>query len=212
MVLKGIPVSYNSFIVVISQSTKDYSFVEFKSAIRNFSKNEKSCSSTASSSKHVSNRDSVMKSSTLKPFKRVVRCYGCHYARSCPTMYFYFFKINGHTVDKCRKNDTSNNSSVKVDNAKGATGSNYDTYAFKSVSCNKHSNYPGLLVDNSATSHIVRDKDKFIKFNYDYRSEEHVIELAAVSKSNASKDQGSACVSIKDASSRLCSSKLQNTL
>ena len=37
LVLKGLPVSYNSFIVVITQSAKDYSYVEFKSAIRNFS-------------------------------------------------------------------------------------------------------------------------------------------------------------------------------
>ena len=72
MVLKGLPVSYNSVIVVITQSAKDYSFVEFKSAIRNFSENEKSRSSTASSSNHVSNRDRVMKTSTPKPSKRVV--------------------------------------------------------------------------------------------------------------------------------------------
>ena len=67
MVLKGLPVSYNSFIVVITQSAKDYSFVEFKSAIRNFSENEKSRISTASSSSsnHVSNRDRVMKYTTL---------------------------------------------------------------------------------------------------------------------------------------------------
>ena len=37
MVFKGLPVSYNSFIVVITQSDKEYSFVEFKSAISNFS-------------------------------------------------------------------------------------------------------------------------------------------------------------------------------
>ena len=77
MVLKGLPVSYNSFTVVITQSAKDYSFVEFKSANKNFRENEKSHSSTASSSNHVSNRDSVMKSNTLKSSTRVVRCYDC---------------------------------------------------------------------------------------------------------------------------------------
>ena len=137
MVLRGFPVSYNSFIVVITQSTKDYSFMEFKSAIRNLSENEKSSSSTASSSNHVSNRDNVMKYTTMQSSKRVVQCYGCkkegHYGRSCPNMYCSFCKINGHTVDKCRKKDTSNNSSVKVDSAKGATGSNDDTYTFKAV-------------------------------------------------------------------------------
>ena len=71
MVLKGLTVSYNSFIVAITQSAKDYSFVEFKSAIRNFSENEKSRSSTAASSNHASNRDSGMKYTTLKLSKRV---------------------------------------------------------------------------------------------------------------------------------------------
>ena len=75
---------------------------------------------------------------------------------------FSVCKIKGHTIDKCQKKDTSN-SSVKVDSAKGATGSNDDTYTFKDVSCNKHSNYPGLLVNTGDTSHIVRDKDMFIK-------------------------------------------------
>ena len=54
------------------------------------------------------------------------------------------------TVNKCRKNDISNNSSVKVGSSKGATGGNDDTYAFKAVSWNKHYNYPGVLVDTGA--------------------------------------------------------------
>ena len=157
-----------------------------------------------------------MKYTTLKSSKRVVQCYGCkkecHYARSCPNVYCSFCKMKGHIVDKCRKKDKSNNSSVKVDSAKGATGSNDDTCAFKAVSWNKQSNYSGLLVDTGATSHIVRDKDRFIKFNDDFRREEHVIELADGSKSNAVKDRGTACVSIKDESGRLFSAKLQNTL
>ena len=72
-----------------------------------------------------------MISNTLKSFKRVVRCYGCkkegNYAQSCPNMYCSFCKIKGHPVDKCRKKDTSNNSSVNVDSAKGATGNNDDS-------------------------------------------------------------------------------------
>ena len=99
-----------------------------------------------------------MKSGTLKSSKRVVPCYGrkkeYNYDRSCPNMYCSSCKIKGHTVDKCRK-DTSNDSSVNVDSAKGATGSKNDTYAFKAVLCNKHSNYPCLLVDTGATSHIA---------------------------------------------------------
>ena len=56
------------------------------------------------------------------------------------------------------------------------------------------------------------DIDKFTKFNDDFRPEEHVIELADGSKSNAAKDRGTACVSIKDANGRLFSDKLKNIL
>ena len=58
---------------------------------------------------------------------------------------------------------------------------------------------------------MVRDNDKFIKFNDDFRPDEHVIVVDG-SKSNAAKDLGTACVSINDASGRLFSAKLQNTL
>ena len=49
-------------------------------------------------------------------------------------------------------------------------------------------------------------------FNDDFGPAEHVIELADGSKSNAAKDRGTACVSIKDSSGRLFSAKPQNTL
>ena len=42
MVMKGLPESFNNFITVVTQSSKEYTFVEFKSAIRNYSENEKS--------------------------------------------------------------------------------------------------------------------------------------------------------------------------
>ena len=42
MVMKGLPYTFDSFIVFVTQSTKDYTFTEFKYAIRNFSQNVKS--------------------------------------------------------------------------------------------------------------------------------------------------------------------------
>ena len=42
MVMKGLPSTFDSFIVFVLQSAKDYTFTEFKSAIRNFSQNVKS--------------------------------------------------------------------------------------------------------------------------------------------------------------------------
>ena len=41
MVLKGLPVDYQAFVVVVTQSEKAYTFQEFKVALRNFEENEK---------------------------------------------------------------------------------------------------------------------------------------------------------------------------
>ena len=42
MVMKGLPSTFDSFIVFVTRSAKDYTFTEFKSDIRNFSQNVKS--------------------------------------------------------------------------------------------------------------------------------------------------------------------------
>ena len=41
MVMKGLPSTFDSFIVFVTQSAKDYTFPELKLAIRDFSQNEK---------------------------------------------------------------------------------------------------------------------------------------------------------------------------
>ena len=41
MVMKGLPSTFDSFIVFVTQSVKDYNFTEFKSVIRNFCENVK---------------------------------------------------------------------------------------------------------------------------------------------------------------------------
>ena len=60
MAMKGLPPSFDSFIVFITQSGKEYSFVEFKAAIRDYSENERSRSSNALQYEHHINKDNVM--------------------------------------------------------------------------------------------------------------------------------------------------------
>ena len=38
-------------------------------------------------------------------------------------------------------------------------------------------NYPGLLIDTGATSHIVRDAEKFVSFNDNFNPDENTIEF-----------------------------------
>ena len=60
MVLKGLPSSYQAFVVVTTQTDKAMSFQEFKVALRNFEENEKARGNDASSS-DKNNQYSVMK-------------------------------------------------------------------------------------------------------------------------------------------------------
>ena len=91
MVMKGLPESFNNFITVVTQSSKECTFVEFKSAIRNYSENEKSRCVTIRNSSN--GKDTIMKVSGANKHERniVPRCYGCrkegHFARACPTLY-----------------------------------------------------------------------------------------------------------------------------
>ena len=77
MVMKGLPESFNNFITVVTQSSKEYTFVEFKSAIRNYSENEKSRCVTIKNSSD--GKDTIMKVSSANKHRRnfVPRCYGC---------------------------------------------------------------------------------------------------------------------------------------
>ena len=68
MVLKGLPDSCKSFVVVITQSDKQLTFSQFKTSLRNFSDTESSRSTNQS---NASSTDSVMKTdhkNTLKCF------------------------------------------------------------------------------------------------------------------------------------------------
>ena len=148
--------------------------------------------------------------------KATPKCYACkkdgHFARSCPNIYCTFCKINGHTLEKCRKKESSR-SEDKVDTAKVATESgDADSHTYALCARSSNSNHQGLLVDTGATSHIVSDHSKFTDFQSDFRPSKHYIELADGSKSCAALKRGTAYVSIKDADGRLFPVRLQNTL
>ncbi|KAK3895509.1 hypothetical protein Pcinc_000748 [Petrolisthes cinctipes] len=70
-----------------------------------------------------------------------------------------------------------------------------------------------LLVDSGATTHIVTDESKYIRFNDKFEPENHVIELADGSRTNgAVQGKGDAMVEMYDSNGKLRKGILQNAL
>ena len=123
-----------------------------------------------------------------------------------PNLYCSHCDIKGHSLNNCKKrNDTSG--TVKV-----MTTANEHSFTFKSVTVEQIMGVKGLLVDTGATTHIVRQRSKFIQFDNSFVSEEHTIELADDSKSHAAVQRGVAVMHFQDSTGRTCSAKLKHAL
>ena len=106
-----------------------------------------------------------------------VRCYSCsqpgHKSPECRSKdkkkkkgnrWCSHCKLKTHNTDVCHKKD-----SVKRD----------ASFAFKVTVDNFDSiRENSLLVDTGATAHILIDQSKFLKFDEDFKPENHYIELA----------------------------------
>ena len=75
------------------------------------------------------------------------------------------------------------------------------------------SNVDGLLVDCGATTHIVHDITKFIRFDKHFHPNNHYIELADGSRANkVALKRGDACVQLCDVNGNVHQAILTNTL
>ena len=106
--MKGLPSTFDSLFVCVTQSAKDYTFTEFKSDIRNFSQNVKSLGNhhDVSTTDYKTQDDNhVMKASVKhKGFNKHSTCYGCkkkgHYVKQCPNLYYSHCNMKGHSLNK----------------------------------------------------------------------------------------------------------------
>ena len=138
-------------------------FQEFKVALRSYEETEKSCTTPSADEDNVLNcklKSPVANGSTT--------CYSCgqpgHKSSECRSKdkkkkkgnrWCSHCKSKTHNTDACRKKDSAKTAfRVTVDN-------------FDSVRENS------LIVDTGATAHILNDKSKFLKFDEDFKPENH---------------------------------------
>ena len=181
MVLKGLPVEYKTFSAIVTQRDEKedkMKFQEFKVALRSYEETEKSHTVSPSG------EDSVMNCKQKSPTSNgSITCYSCgqpgHKSSECRSKdkkkkgnnrWCSHCKSKTHNTDVCRKKDTAKTVS---DDRKDAS------FAFKVTVNNVNSaRENSLLVDTGATAHILNDKSKFLKFDDEFKPENHYIELA----------------------------------
>ena len=220
MLLKGLPVGFKAFTVVITQSDKEYSFPEFKVALRSFEETEK-CNDQVS--------ESVMQSSTTFVKNRIT-CFNCkktgHKAYECKSKpfqqnahanresrYCNFCRSNTHSDKFCRKRNRDNH--AKQANHYEEPEAENLNFTF-SINENFGANgnvFDELLVDTGATSHICNDLSKFISFDETFEPENHYIQLADGKASNkVALKRGTVSVRIRSSDNIVHSVNLEDTL
>ena len=224
MTLKGLPDVFKPFVVVVTQADKAQTFSEFKVSLRSFEETERVRLDVTD--------DSVMKSvagSVQTKVKKAVTCYTCgkegHYSRQCDT--------SGKWCRNCRSSTHNDSSCCKLNSGKTGQGhkNSYSkdklnqvadaddcghSFAFRinagnadvsSSKCNM------LLVDCGATTHIITDSSKFIKYDESFKPDKHYIELADGTKANnVALKRGDVSVPMMDDAGRPTKAMLKNAL
>ena len=230
MILKGLPEPYKPFVVVVTQSEKKQTFTEFKVALRSFEDTEK-CRSTRGG------EDSVMRMShgalrgAFQSAKSNVTCYSCgqvgHISRKCTAnpkngtgnnKWCPSCKSATHNGNTCRRRKNADKVKHVTDTPEDQPkGEHSFSFAFRAVdsdhvgSCGLKSD--ALLVDCGATTHIVTDESKFVKFDDTFVPEKHYIELADGAKSNnVAQKRGDAAVTLMDRNGKEARVLLKNAL
>jgi len=227
MILKGLPDDYKAFTTVITQKREELKFSDFKLSLRSYEESEKSRAA------HSGNdNDSVMKTKYNKNSN--IKCHLCgrmgHKKFECKfvpapgrqggqgykgakSRWCNICKNTTHDTNYCRNNNhVKNVSNVNRDK------SDEDSFVFKvdislEENCNINFDHCDMLVDCGATTHIVCDKSKFTKFDENFDSSKHCIELANGFRSNnVVKAKGDATFLLTDSTGCKRSVILKNAL
>ncbi|PIK39827.1 hypothetical protein BSL78_23335 [Apostichopus japonicus] len=195
MVLKGLPSEFKSFSTVITQKDKVLKFSEFK----------------------------LKSSDTRKHGGFSVACYTCgkhgHRAADCRVndqkskkRWCDICKKSNHDTKWCRRKD-----SVKtLDNSQNDVEGEHNflfKVSFDTDQLDRVHEAKGLLVDCGATTHIINDESKFVRFEDNFNPSDHYIELADGSRNNnVAIKRGDAQISLVDSTGKTQTGILENAL
>ena len=206
MILKGLPQTrFKPFSTVVTQKDKALSFSEFKVALRSFEETEKI-------STESNKEDAVMK---------VIVCYGCgkagHKLAECrmkKKRWCDICKSNTHQTEKCRKKNHKVKSAKEEEEDDDDDEGKRSNFVFQvGINVTSEHRVNGLLVDCGATTHIVHELDKFVRFDKHFNPQNHYIELADGSRSNnVALKKGDACVQLCDVNGNVHKAILTNAL
>ena len=212
MVLKGLPESYKSFVVVVTQSKTKQTFSEFKVALRSFEDTE---------SARTVHEDSVMKMNMNKPRNSVrkdrkdIKCFICagnHYARDCQQprkkqLWCNHCQSTSHTDQACRSRKRQKEVKERargdqMNTMSDQTENDEHQFMFKVKSGeNSTSQRNSILVDCGATAHIITDENKFVQYDRTFNADKHFVELADGTRANnVAVKRGDACMTLLDES------------
>ena len=179
MVLKGLPRTFNAFLIDVTHSSKELMFSEFKMQLRGFEDMDKY---------HQNSKDdNVMKSTnSFSKMSNKVSCFKCngkgHVAKICPNN----FKKNKKWCNDCKRQTHVRESCrcKKRDTIKAAAEED-SSFVFKiNDQPQRTVESKRIMVDIGTTSYIIKDIERFKNFDDSFQPDNHFIELADGTKMN----------------------------
>ena len=178
MVLKGLPRTFYAFSIYVTHSSKELTFSEFKRQLRSFEDTDKYHQN--------SNDDNVMKlTNSFSKMSNEVSCFKRngkeHVAKICPNN----FKKNKKWCNYCkRQTHVRELCRYKKWDTMKATAED-SSFVFKINNRPQRTvESKRIMVDTEATSHIMRDIERFKNFDDSFQSDNHFIDLADGTKTN----------------------------
>ena len=220
MVLKGLPSQFKSFVAVVTQSDKTWTFKDLKKSIRDYEDTEKARNTEKASS--IMKTNSSSSKSAYVSTKRIT-CYSCgapgHKSNECRNKskgkWCRLCKNASHNDKTCRK-QMQNTYDEKVKPVRNEVVSDFHTFNFKvdENNCSDNQNKAcSFLVDSGCTSHIVVTDSSFINSDDDFLPAQHFIELADGRKyNNIALKRGSVKITLRDTLGKTYDSILENCL